>query len=173
MLTNQKRMILAILLSLILLLIGWLLIAPLRLFVDTGQGMLEIRWWGLGAAGLYHTGDDLLFRFRIFFWKKEIDLLTWQPTKKKKKAKKAKKKKKRGKIPMSLRKFRRLLKTFKILEWELDLDTDNYLVNGWLYPVFYFLNRAGKRFQINYRGRFYWRMVIENRGYRVLWALLR
>ena len=164
-------MILAILLGLFLLLIGWLLIAPLRLIADSRLGMLEVNWWGLGFAGLYLNGEDPVFRFRIAFWKKEVDLLTWQP-KKKKKEKKPKKKKKR-KSPISFRKFLRILRTFKILEWQLDLDTDDYVVNGWLYPVFLFLNRSGKRFQINFRGHFYWRMVIENRGYRVLWAFLR
>ena len=163
-------MILVILLSLFILVLGWLLIAPLRLSADSALGAIQLTWWGLGSAGLFLTHDDLTLRFRVFFWKKEVNPLQWAPSKKNKKKTK---KKSKSRMPMSFRKIKRLLRTFTIRECRLDLDTDNYTLNAWLYPVLHFLNRHDRQLRINFEGRFYCRVVIENRGYRLLWALLQ
>ena len=53
------------------------------------------------------------------------------------------------------------------------IDTDNYIWNAYLYPVFYWLGGRKNKFPtINFNGQNHIRLVIENRPIRMIYALL-
>jgi hypothetical protein len=54
----------------------------------------------------------------------------------------------------------------------LNVDTDDFVLNSYLFPLFYFLNRGPHEFKINYEGRASLQLRVENRLYRMLAALL-
>ncbi|QIP15118.1 hypothetical protein G8759_22080 [Spirosoma aureum] len=71
-----------------------------------------------------------------------------------------------------IRKARGILQTFRIRTSDIKLDTDDYLMNAYLFPVFSLLCRPGHRWQINFQGDTSVKLVIENRLYRIVFALL-
>ena len=157
----------------LLLLILWLLFSPIELKLDTRSHTYFLHWKSIGQARLKMVPDDLIIQLRILFWKKDFHPLEYKPKKKEKKTKKAKKKKP-GKMNFSKwkRKGVRLFKSFTIKSFRLNLDTDNYLYNSYLYPVFYFLNKGKKQWNINYQGEFEFVLIVQNRLYKMLIAML-
>lgn len=71
------------------------------------------------------------------------------------------------------RKVRRLAKSFRIRRLRVDIDTDDFMLNAYLYPVFRLLNRSGRRLAINFEGRTVVDVFLTNRVWKVLWALMR
>lgn len=164
-------MILLITLIVLAVLLAWLLVAPMYLIVDSRRNLVGFRWQTIGAAYLLLTRDDLLLRTRIFFWKKDWRPLQWKRSKEKKERKKPSKKKKK-KSWMNFRRVRRLLRSFRVKTLRINVDTDDYVVNSYLYPLFMLLDRSRQSLRVNYEGEFECRLEIENRGYRILNALL-
>ncbi len=94
--------------------------------------------------------------------------------KKKKLSKDNKSKKKKSKFNFRKykRKIIRMIKTFKIKSFFVNLDTDDYILNGYLYPVFYFLGKRGEHLNINFQGDLEINIVAENRLYKMIRAML-
>ncbi len=151
-----------------LLILTWFLTAPLQLRCDSDRGELALRWRGLGSSRLLLAEADLLIEIQILFLRKSWSLLARSTTKKQKKTKK----KRKFKPTLAPKKIKRLLGALQIKELQLDLDTDDYLINSYLFPVFHYFQSKGKHLRINYQGRCYFRLIIETRGYRILRALI-
>lgn len=171
-------MISIIIILLILLPLVWLLIAPIRLVIDSKKGEYWIEWKGIAGARLLPVPGNLLLRFNILFWRKELDAQQELARRqdKPKNPKKKKGKKSRSKQWLSFQKIRRkgirLLKSCSVKALRLNIDTDDYIINSYLYPIFYLLDRGKKRLSINYEGEAEVLLVVENRLYRMLIALI-
>ncbi len=150
----------------------WVLLAPMQFYISSDQGKIGLHWKSIGEAGLRLMPDDIVLSVRVFFWQKNWYPLTWSSTKssKKEKPQKKKQKKKWKKIPF--RKVNRVLHSLKIKECIVDLDTDNYMINSLLYPVFYFLSHQNRQLTINYRGQFYLSVIVETTGFKLLKAIV-
>lgn len=170
-----------ILLILLLLVLSFLLFAPLQLEINSEGDFVRIGWGGLVQGRLVFMSDELLLNLRILFFRKTIYLLgikkkkTAEPTEKKVEKKKRKQKKKLSWAIVKKRfnLFNRILHSFKIKICKINLDTDNYVTNAYLFPVFYSLDRGKHSFSINYEGKIDVRILIENRGIWVLHELIR
>lgn len=169
--------ILVILLA-IFLLVAWILIAPLTFYADTREQILYVRLWGLFKVSAVWK-DKLLLRCRLLFIPFTID--PFKPEKKKRKKKKAKKPKEKKKKSSALdrksataimRMVKTVLKSFRVKSFRLDLDTDDYVLNSELIPVFSLINRGNVHMTSNYQGIVYLHVEIENRLYRVAWAFI-
>ena len=53
------------------------------------------------------------------------------------------------------------------------MDTDDYVINAYLFPIFYFLNKENRQCTINYEGKVIFEFLVENRGINILYALLK
>jgi hypothetical protein len=146
-----------------------LLIAPMQLVIDSNRNLFGLQWKTIGAAKVFLAKDDIILRTRLFFWQKDWHPLQWKPAKKKPKKKKPAKKKKNW---LSFRRVKRLLRSFRVKKLLINIDTDDYVVNSYLYPLFYLLDRSQESLHINYEGEFDCQLTVENRGYRILNALL-
>ncbi len=164
---------LLIIIGTLLFILLWLLFAPFQLKIDSQKRMVEFQWKTIGKGALILSDEDLLLETRLFFWKKVWHPLTWK-FKSEKKKKKPKKAKGKSFLKLKWKKIKNLLRSFKVRILKIDLDTDDYIVNSYLYPVFYFLNNPAKHrsMRVNYEGRFYCFIVIENSGWRILKALI-
>lgn len=169
------------LLILLLLVLSFLLFAPLQLEINSEGDFVRMGWGGLVQGRLVFMPDELLLNLRILFFRKKIYLLrikkkkTAEPTEKEVEKKKKKRKKK---LTWALAKkrfnlFNRVLHSFKIRICKINLDTDDYVTNAYLFPVFYFLDKGKHSFSINYEGKIDVQILIENRGIWVLHALIR
>ena len=165
-----------IILLLFLFLLGWLLFSPISLVVDTVGGACFLRWKGIASARLLWISDDILLKLRVLFWKKDIYPLHPSSSKQEPEEKKPKTQKKKKKSRLQFRKWMRkgmrVLRSFEVKAFRLNLDTDDYVYNSYLFPLFYFLSKGKRQLSINYRGEAELLLIVENRLYRMLIALL-
>ena len=173
-----------IILGLLLLVLFGLLFSPITLLVDTDRKIYRLKITGLGNAEIvpvWETDDLIMIKIRLWFWKWEISvansLLNPKPSKKTESPKPKKKKKRKKKSWMSFSrikpKIRRILRSFRIHHFELNLDTHDPVWNAWLYPVAYLMQRRGYGFSINFVRYNALRLKLSNRLFNILWAIAR
>lgn len=156
-------------------LILWLLLAPIRLILDSNNEVYYLQWYGIAKAGLVMLPDDLVIRLRVFFWKKQFSVFEIKPSGKKKKSiENIPKKKSKQKTNFKTWKRRgiTILKSFKVKIFRLNLDTDDFVHNSYLFPIFHLLNAENRRFQINYKGDLELLLVVENRLINIIKAFI-
>lgn len=171
-------MIILILFSVLFAIVAWLLIAPFQLQIDSRRNHYRLHWKSIGYGQLLIQPSALAVRLKIFFWQKDWPL--FPPARGKPKLapkanepQKTDEPKKDTTTRPSLFKLMALLRTFQLKKFRLHVDTDDYILNSYLYPVFYFLNGKNRELRINYQGDLLLQMVVENRLYRLLVAYLR
>ena len=169
--------IVSIILGLILLTIIIVLIAPFRFILDSHTQRIAFEWPPFGSAKLILKADGHpLLMYKILLWQRELALfdLKFKPTKEieKGKQKKERKSKKTG-ARWARRKFIPLWHSFKLKELKLNLDTDDYCKNAYLFPLFHFLsNGKNRQLGINFNGESELRLIIENRIIRMIKAMI-
>lgn len=147
---------------LFLLLVLYLLFIPIVFFIDTATDQYYIQIKGLAKASVEKHLEELiriklkivLFNFYFYPFRKKSSL----------KAKKLIKKssvKKRKRI--GIRKILRMLRSFKVKRFLIDIDTGDCMTNAKLYPVYGLLNYGMGSFNVNYEGRNQMALYMENR----------
>jgi len=155
----------------VVLLFTLILISPIRLVIDSNSNTYYVSWKGIASAQLISENKDLIIRIKTLVYKKDFSPLKYK--KKEKKEKKGMQKsesKKSGRI--TFQKMKRMLQSFTIRAFYLNLDTDNYIINGYLYPFFHFVDYPNKSMKINYVGKNDVQLIVENRLYKIINAYL-
>jgi len=167
-------------LGIILLLLGLFLVSlllnPFVLHLDTRQGVYSLLWWGVASARVVGSDSGPVLSLWLLGWRKRfslIDLLGSSPEAKKKKPEK-KKKRSGWKRPrwLTFRFGLRMLRTFRVREFRLMLDTDDFVRNAYWWPVFHFLSRRKGGLSINFHGENELVLVISNRLWDVAWVFI-
>ncbi len=165
--------ILLYILALVFLLIVLVLISPVRLIIDTHSHTYSVQWKGIIQAKLITVNDEPTIALRTLVYKKNFELLhSSKKEKPKKEAKSPKWKKSKKSNKMTFSKIMRMINTFKIKAFYVNLDTDNYITNGYLYPIFHFIKSQNITMKINYEGQNNVKLIVENRLYRIIKAYL-
>ena len=168
-------MALLIIIGILGVLLTGLLFSPLVLQVDTCKNQYVLRW-GLGGLQFIPAPDDLLLRLNIGFWNHSFSLLKLlsRPAKKKNDSTfiPAKQKAKAKRKAWPFQRFMRLIRTFRVLYFRLDLDSDDFAMNAYLYPVFRALSNPTRRLTINFQGHNQCAFMVKNRAINVLVALI-
>ena len=142
-----------------------LLFVPIQLYVNTDTSEYYIRVVGLARANLEPDKKELFrVRLKTLFFEH-----SFYPLKKKvgKKGKTAKHKTKR-KRNIRFKNFVRLLRSFEVRRFLLDIDTGDFVFNAKMYPIFVLLNRYVASFHINFRDKNILVMDIRNRPYKII-----
>ena len=164
-----------ILFSCLLLLAGWVLLAPFELECDTRIPKLQLRWKTIGSAEILYT-DEWRLEYRILFFKRTVSFPLKGKDRKTIREKKEQpgKKKSRKKISAArmLKKSGRVLSSFRVRYWNWALDTGDYTLNGRLYPANYLPFLQG-HLQVNFNGVNYFSCRVQNRLGRILIAWFR
>jgi hypothetical protein len=155
----------------------WLLLAPIRLNVDSSKNKYLIIWSGLGSLTLIPAKEEWFLNLKIGFWKKKFFLsgILEKMMKRKKKELKPNGKKKRKKYGFlnSLKKVQQVLKTFEIKICKIDFDTDDYYWNALLIPALQMVNKGSRyRVAINFEGKNNILLNIENRPIKIIYSIL-
>lgn len=151
-----------IVLTICLLLLVSLLLLPIVVFIDTKTNQYHIKIKGLIKAS-FEKHEDEIFRIRlnILF----INFYIYPLRKKKnlieKKNTKIKPSKSKKQIPII--RFFKILRTFKVEQFFINIDSGNYILNAKLYPLFAFLNYRTGNFHINFQGQNELKLLIKNR----------
>jgi hypothetical protein len=153
--------VLWLLIFLLLMAVGfsYLLFAPFYVEINSLTGLYGMRFHQLATVRLSVKDGSLIMDVYIDGWEKRIDLLT-QPARKTEKLS-AKKRRKSLKISFSL--VKDLLCSFKVNQCYLNIDTGNTLLNGMIYPLFYWVGKYfNKPVGINFLGKNEFIVEIEN-----------
>ncbi|KAA3624739.1 MAG: hypothetical protein DWQ02_22700 [Bacteroidetes bacterium] len=161
----------------ILFILCWLLISPFEICINSAKNDYHIKWKGIGEAKILILPMDLLFRLRIAFWKKDWSVMEFKLKKDKKaKEKKPKKKKKKRDTRKMLRLGKRALGSFQVEKMRVNIDTRNYILNGYLFPIFFNITHFFKgkpNLSINYKGKTEINVLVRNRLINMLFALAK
>lgn len=159
-------MILVYVILLVVLLALWLLLVPIQIYIDTDTNQYFVGLKGLAKASFEPDKKELLkVRLEVLFFQRCFYPL--KLSSKPKKSSKIKKKKTRPRRT-NLRKAVRVLQSFEVKRFALDMDTGDYVANAKMYPIFALLNQYVASFQINFEDRNRLVMDIRNRPYRIL-----
>ncbi len=154
----------------------WLLFAPIRLDIDSDQGLFRIQWWGIGTGQLQWMEEELVARVRLFFWTKTYYLLRPPKAKKKKPSSKVLDNNTGQKTRWTWQKIQtkgwRLLRSFRWRFCYFNFDSNDYVRNAYLFPLFQALSGPRRQLQINFQGVTSIRLQIDNRLLHILYALL-
>ncbi|WP_298895255.1 hypothetical protein [uncultured Psychroserpens sp.] len=162
-------MVFYILLIIFLLAIIYLLLVPIVFYIDTSTNQYFIKIKGLLKASIEPDEAEIFkIHFKVFFFNFFV-----YPLQKKKRSKtkavKTNTSKKRGDKRIPFKKVFRVLKSFKIKQFQLDIDTGDCISNSKLYPIFAFLNfYRGHHLGVNYEGRNKILLSVENRPIRMI-----
>ena len=156
----------------LLLILCWLVLAPLEFQIDTRTPQASLRWISIAQAIVKYENDTWWLRLNIFFYRKQWDLekLIFTKRQKKKRAKPRKK----GKMPArkKLRKFLNLMRSFRVAKWQIAIDMGDVTKNAWLYPL-NFLQYTRQHLYINFMDENYVMMVIRNTPWKMAYAFLK
>jgi hypothetical protein len=171
--SKKKPMVLIIILSVLIGVLLFLLFSPFTLQINTIQNDFSVRWKGIGSARLLLLPEDLAIRMKIFFWHKDFYPLHPDGKKKKEKAEKKKPVEKKKRRAFTFRKMKNVLRSFHIRKFRMDIDTDNYATNAWLFPLCYLIDLKKQRVRVNFEGRNECILTIENRLFNMALAFLK
>lgn len=152
--------------------LAYLLFAPIVLEIDTPR-----RWYGLhyGPAldarlVVDHLADP---RFVLRFWRWQwrwslLSKRTPKPASPKAAPSPQPKRRRRLGLPRMLK----LLRTFHVRRFRLTMDTDDYVLNAYLFPIATWLTARGWPVSVNFMRQNQLELQIENRAGRLLWAFI-
>jgi len=159
-----------IILILPFLILGWLLLAPLQLHIDTRIPEISLRWISIGRAKLIFEDDKWWLKITVLFFFKRWDIkeLIFHS---KKKVKTVRPKRRIRKYKW-LNKLFNLTRTFRVTKWQIAMDTGDYARNAWLYPLnFYAVMRH--HLYINFFEENYFFIEIKSVPWKMAYALIR
>lgn len=164
-------MVLYIILALSLLFLIYLLFASIIICIDTISNQYYFELKGIFKANL--EKDDIeLFRIKL-----KVLLLKFYiyPLKKRKKRMQNKIKTKahtNSKRNITLTRIIKIINTFKVTRFVLDIDTDNCILNAKLYPLFSLFNFYGGNFHVNFQGRNQLVLYVKNRPIDIIRSII-
>lgn len=160
-------MVITIFLVIIVSLILGLLFLPIIIFIDTTSNQYYIRFKGVFKISFEkHDLEIFRLRLKILFFNFYFYPLKAKTVKKDKKA--IQHKLEKPKKHIAIRKIIRFIRTFKVKNCLINIDTGNCILNAKLYPLFAFLNYNHGNFFINYQGQNQFFLVLENKPINIL-----
>ena len=159
---------------LLLLIIVWLLWSKLVICINSYQGQYYCRYGGLVTLRPVEQEDKILILVKVPFHTFMIDPLISKKKSAKTAPRKPKQKKpktgKGRKLKMTF--YSRIvvdaLKTFTIRQFQMDVDTGDFVLNARLIPVMVVLSRGPVVMQVNYHGQTNLWIEIENQLVRLV-----
>lgn len=135
---------------LIILLVVYLLLTPILISVDTSEMKFQLKMVGVIMVWPEFS-ETLWIHIKIPFKQLRIDILK-RSEKDKRSPKRNDTTTKGSERSLSLRRVRRVISSFELRYFLLDVDTDNYKLNGQLFPAFWWLSKNGLNCNINFTG---------------------
>ncbi|MCB9284946.1 MAG: hypothetical protein H6563_12790 [Lewinellaceae bacterium] len=168
-------MIGVIIFSVFILLIATLLLLPLEVEVNSERGIYRADIRGLLYFRLLPGSKGWKVLLRLFWWERDLTAWIWRAGKRKKAKKPGKRvwKMRPATAWKNWRKLYRLIASFQFRRFRLIVDTDDFILNAYLFPIVNFLCRKNRYVAINFMGENSVDIYLTNRIWRVVWALIR
>lgn len=163
----------------LLLLMLWM---PLRLEIDTEADLFRLEWRSLVSGQWMPGPDGGYLMIRAPFFRRQLpvsQLMTSSPEKPKEKQdtrRQEKVRKKTGKrmtLKQSFSLLGKILHTVKIRRCRVLWDTDDFVLNAWLVPVFLHIRRRNFQVDINFQGKKELSLLLVMRPAAVIWVIFK
>ena len=167
-------LIVVILIGLLLILLLGLLFTPFIVRVNTHQNQYQLRW-GVARVQFIPAKDDGSLLVQLAFWKREFSLLQMLAKPSAKKAAQPQKQavqRKKSAGTISFHRLWKVLRSFRIPFFYLDLDSDDFVTNAYWYPVCRALSTPTRQLRINFGGHNQCAFELRNRAVDILIALI-
>ena len=150
----------------------FILAAPIILCVDTETDDYCIRLGDMFSLRAVTAKDNPGVRLRIGIWKKrwsvmQMDMLSGPKIRE---AIGTVEGRDKHMSRASMQRFWRVLKTFRLSKCNVVLDTDDFILNAKLFPLFQFCNRRWGNWKVSFKGDCLLQLEVESRLVRVLYA---
>ena len=166
-------MVTAIISLIIILVLVGLLFTPINIYIDTRSNQYYAELKGLAKASIEADKIEIIrIRLKILF--KDFyfyPLEAWSTPKKTGKKKKVKKGNK-SRDRFTPKTILRLMRSFKIKKWNIDLDTGDCITNAKLYPLFTLINYHFGGVHINFEGRNHAFLLMRNRPINIIKSII-
>ncbi|HWB26674.1 MAG TPA: hypothetical protein VG738_14415 [Chitinophagaceae bacterium] len=113
----------------ILLILIWLLLLPVECFVDTRVPVMTVTW-AIATIMITYDGNEWMLTYKALFFQNTIPL--------KRRGRRVQKNKKKAIEKPGAKMFAKMinvLKCMRVKQWQLGLDTGDYVLNSWIYPL--------------------------------------
>lgn len=164
--------------------LGLLIFLPFVILIDSDRKLVEIKFKYFAGLRILFQHGNLNFYFLFLFFKfkiqpsKLLKKLKFKNSKKQLPAKKSKQKKAK---PISLKKTFKIIKlfikdfyySFKIIKFNIQIDTDNYFLNGIIIPIVHLANFRKINIEVNFDARNFVVFEVQTRLFLILWAFIK
>jgi len=152
-----------------LVLFTFLLFTPLSIEIDSRNNFYLIRFFGIASAQIIFGNPFLTLEIHAFGFRKIIDPLQVKSKPKKINGKKVKA------IPFHkvLQKGNAIIRSFSVKYLFINFDTDDYTLNGLLFPFFSMISRPDRQLLINFYGERSVKLKIASNIERMLLAAFK
>lgn len=162
---------LLVILGILIAVLLFLLFTPIVIEVDSSKDLYRLRWRGIGYVRPIFRDGRFLIRFRILFFTKQLDPLKKRKSKKKK-ARKRKKKTGTRWARKGLRKIGPIFRAIRVRHIYVNMDTNNAIINAWLYPAMRILSRGRRQLHINFNDVNEVKLKLTTSGFRFIRAFI-
>ena len=163
-------MILWIIILLLALFLFWILFAPVIIKMDSDNQKYSVTLPGIFKASV--VPDDQLFHIRLWVLFIPFRIKPFGRAVQKTEGKQKKKKSGRDLSKVMKARFialRELVYSFRLEKFWLNLDTDDFILNSQLVPVFTTINSRNVNLTVNFEGEISLFMIMKNRIASLLW----
>jgi len=171
-------MIWYILIILFTLLLLWILLGPVFLFMNTERNRYQLMLPGVVQASVVFSDGLPNIKGWIFFIPFRFNPFNIERKEKKKKEKKKenalRRLKKSGKKIANMGMLKDAVRAFRIRKLNLNIDTDDFILNAWLIPAFSAINNGRNvQMQINFEGHMFLDLKLRTRLASLVWILIK
>ncbi len=156
----------------------WILLGPVIISLDTDINRYRMALPGIVHAAVVPAEDLFHIRGRIFFIPFKVH--PFSPKQKKVsnsegrgEKKKSRQKEKPNSLSEGMKLGRNILGSFRIRRMNLDIDTDDFLLNAWLLPAFSAVNSERIHMQVNFQGNASLMLDVRTRLGALAWAFIK
>ncbi|MEJ5964152.1 hypothetical protein [Pedobacter immunditicola] len=156
---------------LIVLITAWFLFSTLELNIDTRIPSVTFRLISIGKASVVFEDGEWWLMIRVFIFKKKWSLwhMIFEGRNKKSKANVRRKSTQWNFHRIS---FLKLLKTFRITQLQIAIDSDDVIKNALLYPLS-FIQPFRNHLFVNFKDDNYLVITVRNAPWKIIYALIR
>jgi hypothetical protein len=158
--------------AMLVIIISLLLLSIIIIEVDTRIPQAALSWGVIGNAKIWYAGEWWLM-LQFPFYRKTFRMADIKSKQKKRETwPKKEKPKKRRKLSLMIRRIYQVIKSFRLSEWELAIDSGDYAVNAQIYPLNYF-PKTFRHLFINFNGENFLVLKMSNSPWKVLYNFLK
>jgi hypothetical protein len=148
-----------------------MLFAPIYLQIDSTKAVCKLKFHHIASVSIRIYDEKLFIELRIVKWTKQFNLLAANKNKPSVYREKRIHPKRATKPIIPWKRMQNVIKSFRINDCKITIDTGNVQANALLFPIVYWMQiKSKKDISINFTGKNIIVLEIQNNLARMSWA---